>query len=85
MARVGAGARRSFLLATLLSGRAVLPGAQHSDIHLTAVAMLLTVVYATGLLFRPRRRIARLGLDSWLVVVLYAVGVVGLFAIAGAS
>jgi cation:H+ antiporter len=74
-----------FLLATLLSGEAVLPQAQNSDIYLTALAMLLTVVYATGLLFRPRRRIARLGIDSWVVVVLYAIGVAGLFAIAGSS
>lgn len=71
-----------FLLATLLSGKAVLPQAQNTDIYLTALAMLLTLVYATGLLFRPRRRLAGLGPDSWTVVALYALGVAGLFAIA---
>ena len=71
-----------FLLATLLSGEAVLPMAQGTDIYLTALAMLLTLVYAAGLLFRPRRRVARMGLDSLIVLVLYAVGVAGLFAIA---
>lgn len=71
-----------FLLATLISGQAVLPSAQSTDIYLTAVAMVLTLTYATGLLFRPARRVARMGVDSLVVLVLYAVGVAGLFAIA---
>jgi len=72
-----------FLLATLLSGNAVLPDAQASDIYLTALAILLTLVYAAGLLFRPQRRIARMGVDSLAVLALYALGVAGLFAIGG--
>ena len=72
-----------FLLATLLSGKGVLSAAQDTDIYLTALAMLLTVVYAAGLLFRPQRRIARMGIDSLAVLVLYVIGVAGLFAIAG--
>jgi cation:H+ antiporter len=71
-----------FLVATLLSGGSVLPQAHDSDIYLTAVAMLLTLVYATGLLFRPQRRIAKMGIDSLVVLILYALGVAGLFAIA---
>ncbi|MEV6842790.1 sodium/calcium exchanger protein [Actinoplanes sp. NPDC051411] len=47
-----------FLVATLLSGKPVLPQAQITDIYLTAVAVLLTLVYAAGLLFRPQRRIS---------------------------
>src|SRR5206468_8004156 len=47
-----------FLLATLLSGKSVLPQAQNTDIYLTALGVLLTLVYAAGLLFRPSRRIA---------------------------
>src|SRR5690348_11544138 len=61
-----------FLMATLLSGKAVLPHAQATDIYLTALGMLLTLVYAAGLLFRPQRRIARLGVDSLTVLILYA-------------
>jgi cation:H+ antiporter len=71
-----------FLVATLVSGKAVLPHAQDTDIYLTAVAIVLTLVYATGLLFRPTRLVARMGLDSLVVLVLYAAGVAGLFAIA---
>jgi len=72
-----------FLLASLLSGQAVLPLAQDTDVYLTALGALLTVVYLVGLIFRPRRRIARMGPDSLLVGILYALGVVGLVAIAG--
>ena len=71
-----------FLVATLLSGKSVLPQAQAPDIYLTAVGLVLTSVYITGLLFRPTRRIARMGVDSLIVVVLYALAVAGLFAIA---
>ena len=71
-----------FLLATLLSGKSVLPGAHDTDVYLTALAMLLTLVYAGGLLFRPQRRILRLGVDSMVVLVLYVIGLAGLFAIA---
>jgi cation:H+ antiporter len=71
-----------FLPASLISGTAVLPQAQATDLYLTALAVLLTLVYMAGLVFRPGRRIARMGVDSLVVLVLYAVGVVGLVAIA---
>jgi cation:H+ antiporter len=74
-----------FLPATLLSGKAVLPQAHDTDIYLTAVGMLLTLVYMTGLLFRPGRRIARMGADSLVVLTLYAAAIAGLFAVAGAA
>ena len=71
-----------FLVASLVSGKAVLPQAQATDVYLTALAMLLTLVYAAGLLFRPQRLRLRMGLDSLVVLVLYLIGVAGLFAIA---
>ena len=70
-----------FLVATVLSGSAVLPQAKNSDVYLTALAILLTVIYMCGLLFRPRRQWLRMGPDSILVLTLYAVGVVGLVAV----
>jgi len=72
-----------FLVATVVSGRAVLPQAADTDIYLTALGMLLTLVYMAGLIFRPQRRVLRMGLDSLVVLVLYVLGVVGLVAIAG--
>jgi cation:H+ antiporter len=74
-----------FLVATLLSGKAVLPQAQTTDVYLTAVGALLTLVYITGLLFRPVRRIAGMGIDSLTVLILYACAIAGLFAIAANS
>lgn len=71
-----------FLFATLLSGSAVLPEAQKSDIYLTGLAMLLTIVYVWGLLFRPKKQFASMGIDSIIVLVLYIAGVAGLFFIA---
>ncbi len=71
-----------FLLATVISGQPVLPMAQKTDIYLTGLAMLLTTVYLYGLIFRPRRQIARMGVDSLLVLLLYGLGIVGLFFIA---
>lgn len=70
-----------FLVATLISGKAVLPQANAADVFLTAVAILLTLVYAVGLIFRPRTLIAGMGVDSLTVIVLYLLGVGGLVAI----
>ncbi|QLD11323.1 sodium:calcium antiporter [Microbacterium oleivorans] len=72
-----------FLVATLISGEAVLPRAGGTDIYLTALGALLTLVYVVGLLFRPQRRIAGMGVDSLIVLVLYGAGIAGLFAVAG--
>ncbi len=70
-----------FLVADVISGQAVLPHAHKTDIYLTGLGILLTAVYVTGLLFRPRRQIARLGLDSLLVLIFYVLGVLGLVAL----
>lgn len=72
-----------FLMATLLSGQAVLPDAQPTDLYLTALGIVLTLVYAVGLILRPRRRIVGMGPDSLAVLALYALGVLGLFVISG--
>jgi cation:H+ antiporter len=71
-----------FLLASLLSGHAVLPAAHATDLYLTGLGALLTVVYVCGLLFRPRRQLANMGIDSALVVLLYAAGIAGLAFVA---
>jgi cation:H+ antiporter len=70
-----------FLPATLISGKAVLPQAQDTDIYLAGLGILLTSVYLAGLIFRPRRRLIGMGVDSFAVLVFYAIGTAGLFAI----
>ena len=71
-----------FLLASLLSGTAVLPRAQATDIYLAALGVLLTVVYMWGLVFRSSRKVLRMGIDSLVVLSLYALGIAGLIAVA---
>jgi len=70
-----------FLVAGLLSGSAVLPQAQATDVYLTALGILLTVVYLWGLVTRPHRQVWRLGIDSTAVLILYAAGIAGLIAV----
>jgi len=70
-----------FLLAGLLSGQAVVPQAQVTDIYLTGLGALLSVVYMFGIVFRPSRTIARVGVDSAVVLLLYLLGMAGLIAI----
>ena len=70
-----------FLVATLISGKAILPKATKTDMYLTGLGMLLTAVYIYGLIFRPHRQIARMGIDSFVVLILYVIGIAGLFAI----
>jgi len=61
---------------------AVLPRAHDTDIYLTGLGILLTAVYLYGLIFRPRRRVLGVGMDSLVVLILYLLGVAGLVAVA---
>jgi cation:H+ antiporter len=68
-----------FLPAVLLSGSNVLQVARKADMYLAGLGILLTVVYVGGLIFRPRRQILRMGIDSLCVLLVYLLGAVGLF------
>lgn len=70
------------VVATVVSGKPVLPTAQKSDMYLTGLGILVTLPYIYGALFRPKRQIVRLGLDSFVVLLIYFFGAVGLFFIA---
>ena len=74
-----------FLLATLLAGRSVLPLAQDTDLYLAGLGILLTAVYITGLIFRPRRQVLGMGVDSLAVLALYGIGIAGLVLVAGGT
>ncbi|HYH12956.1 MAG TPA: hypothetical protein VD789_11425 [Thermomicrobiales bacterium] len=67
-----------FLVANLVTGSAVLPNANGSNLYLAAFGVVLMAVYLIGLLVRSARTFLRMGLDSWLVVVTYLVGMYGL-------
>jgi cation:H+ antiporter len=67
-----------FFLAGLLSGQAVFPELRDTDMYLIGLGVLLTSVYIYGLIFRPRRTVLRMGLDSLVVLALYLLGTAGL-------
>ncbi|GCE16873.1 sodium:calcium antiporter [Dictyobacter kobayashii] len=73
-----------FILADLLSGQAVLPQAQKSDIYLASLGCLLTAVYIYGLIFRqPKQLFHRLGIDSTTVLCTYLIAIIGIIFIPG--
>jgi cation:H+ antiporter len=67
-----------FLMAALIGGESILPGLKVSDIYLTAVGILLTTIYMIGMLFHSKRQFFRMGIDSIIVLILYALSIVGL-------
>lgn len=50
-----------FMVADLVSGKAVLAQAKNSDIYLSGLGILLTTVYIYGLVFRSRRQFLGMG------------------------
>jgi cation:H+ antiporter len=74
-----------FLLADLVAGRALLPRAGIQNAWLAAVGIALTAIYSVGLIVRPDRCWARLGPDSILAIVVFALGIAGLIALPGSS
>ncbi|KQR94441.1 hypothetical protein ASG01_00705 [Chryseobacterium sp. Leaf180] len=68
-----------FLVATVISSDALLPNAAKTDVYLTVVAMMITLVYLTGMVLKLPDRKKGLGRDSWVVLILYLLSVLGLF------
>ena len=70
-----------FLMASLIGGDAILPNLKNSDIYLTLLGILLTCIYMIGMLIHSKKQIARMGIDSLIVLIVYLLGLWGLFAI----
>lgn len=70
-----------FVVADLVAGSPALPTARASDLWIAGLGVVLTAVYIGGLIVRPARKIGPIGPDSWIAVVLYALGIVGLLII----
>jgi cation:H+ antiporter len=70
-----------FLVADLIAGQPVLPSAGRLNSWLASLGVALTAVYAVGIIGRPYRCFARLGPDSILACVIFALGVAGLFVL----
>jgi cation:H+ antiporter len=70
-----------FLLADVVAGSPVLPTAGRLNSWLASLGVGLTAVYSIGVVARPNRCHARLGPDSILALVVFALGVAGLFVL----
>ncbi len=70
-----------FLLADVTAGAPVLPSAGTLNSWLAALGIALTAVYAIGVVARPARCRFRLGPDSIVALVLFSLGIAGLFLV----
>jgi len=72
-----------FLVADLVAQKPVLPSAGHANAWLAALGVSLTAIYGFGVIGRPNHCRFRLGPDSILALVVFTLGVVGLFYVPG--
>ncbi len=70
-----------FLMADLIAGSPVLPTAGGQNAWLASLGVSLTAIFAMGIVVRPLRCHARLGPDSMLAIVVFAIGIAGLFVV----
>jgi len=70
-----------FLLADLIAGEPVLPHAGDLNGWLAALGIALTAIYASGMVGRPYTGLGRLGPDSLLAIVMFGLGIGGLFVL----
>jgi cation:H+ antiporter len=70
-----------FLLADLIASSPVLPTAGRLNSWLASLGVALTAIYTIGVVGRPCRCRARLGPDSLLALVVFALGVTGILAL----
>jgi cation:H+ antiporter len=70
-----------FPVADLIAGAPVLPTAGNLNSWLAVLGIALTAVYGAGLIARPQRCRLGLGPDSILALVLFALGIAGLFVV----
>jgi cation:H+ antiporter len=70
-----------FLLADLVAGSPVLPTAGSLNAWLASLGVGLTAIFAMGVIIRPLRCWGRLGPDSILAIVVFAIGIAGLFVV----
>ena len=67
-----------FLMASLISGEAILPNLKPSDIYLTILGVILTGIYMVGMVLHSKKQILRMGIDSFIVLIVYLIGLLGL-------
>ncbi|MCB0538148.1 MAG: hypothetical protein KDE33_11560 [Bacteroidetes bacterium] len=71
-----------FLIASFLNHFTLLPDAEHSDIYLTSLSIILCSVYMIGMALHSKKRYLGMGLDSWIAVIVYVIGIACLTLVA---
>ena len=67
-----------FLVADIIAGRSVLSQAGAANSWLAGLGILVTLVYAAGVIIRPQKDILRVGADSLVVLAMIVIGIIGL-------
>ncbi len=67
-----------FLVASLITNDSILPKAHNIDIYLTTIGIIITAIYVIGMVLKLPTRKKRLGIDSWVVLVVYVISVIGM-------
>jgi cation:H+ antiporter len=70
-----------FLVADLIAGKPVLPEAGRLNSWLASIGVMLTAIYAIGIVGRPYKSFGRLGPDSVLAIILFGLGTAGMFVL----
>lgn len=70
-----------FLIATLITNDSILPKAHNIDIYLTTISILITLIYIIGMIFKFPSRKNGIGIDSWIVLIIYVLSLVGILFI----
>lgn len=70
-----------FLFADLVAGQPVLPYEGVANSWIGSVGLIMTVVFILGIILRPSKRILKLGPDSLVVTIIYALGLWGLVVV----
>jgi cation:H+ antiporter len=70
-----------FVLADLIAGKPALPSSGTLNGWLAALGIALTAIYAFGVILRREGCAIRLGRDSMLALLVFAIGIAGLFVI----
>ncbi len=68
-----------FIMASIIGGDAILPNLKPSDIYLTSLGIILTGIYMVGMVIHSKKQIYRMGIDSFIVLIVYLIGIWGLF------
>lgn len=70
-----------FLLSSLITKRSILTDAHKTDLYLTSLAIILTLIFTLGMVIKSPKRFFFMGLDSWAALIIYAASIIGLIFI----